>query len=112
MNKKIISINSSDLASRRTAALERKSLEEALIFGDFVEVDLRQVNSISESYSDELFGVLVAKHGLSTFLNHVKILNAKENILKSIAIVIQRREVEREAFTLNKPSNRTYAATI
>ncbi|EPC4055535.1 STAS-like domain-containing protein [Vibrio parahaemolyticus] len=91
-----IAINKSDLASRRTASVERKALEEAILFGDRVEVDLSCVNSISESYSDELFGVLVAKHGLEAFIKQVTILNAKESILKSIAKVIQRREFERK----------------
>ncbi|OCH26235.1 hypothetical protein A6E13_20010 [Aliivibrio fischeri] len=96
MNRITIAINKSDLASRRTAAIERKALESAFIFGDIIDVDLRYVDSISESYSDELFGVLVAKHGLEAFLEQVKILNAKESILKSIAKVIQRREHERK----------------
>ena len=90
-----IAFEKSDLASRRTAAFERKAVEQAIELGA-VEVDLMHVNSISESYSDELFGVLVAKHGLDTFLKKVKILNAKEGILKSIAKVIQRRELERK----------------
>lgn len=91
-----IAISKSDLASRRTASVERKALEEAILFGDAIEVDLKSVNSISESYSDELFGVLVAKHGLDAFVKQVTILNAKESILRSIAKVIQRREIERK----------------
>lgn len=95
MKTTTIAFDKSDLASRRTAAVERKALEDALAFGS-IEVDLMNVDSISESYSDELFGVLVAKHGLDTFLKQVRILNAKDGILKSIAKVIQRREQERK----------------
>ncbi|MEZ9133071.1 hypothetical protein BCT04_11885 [Vibrio breoganii] len=101
MNTQRIAFSKTDLASRKTAAIERKSLESALSFGK-VEIDLNNVDSISESYSDELFGVLVAKHGLEPFLTQVKILNAKDSILKSIAIVIQRRESERKKPSLNK----------
>lgn len=95
MKTTIIAFDKSDLASRRSAAVERKALEQALILGN-IEVDLIKVNSISESYSDELFGVLVAKYGLQNFLQRVKISNAKNSILKSIATVVQRREMERK----------------
>ncbi len=72
MKKTTISFKNSDLASRRAASSERKALDQAIRLGS-VEVDLMNVSSISESYSDELFGVLVAQHGLDTFLKRVKI---------------------------------------
>ena len=59
-----------------------------------MDLDLSGVYSISESYSDEIFGVLVVKFGVTKILNQVKVRNASPSILKSIAKVIQRRSNE------------------
>jgi hypothetical protein len=55
--------------------------------GSSVDLDLSGVYSISESYSDEIFGVLVVKFG-ATVLKQVKVRNASPSILKSIAKAI------------------------
>lgn len=93
-----IHLPSGDLASRRLAIVERHKIETYLRDGVKVEVDLKEVESISESYSDELFGVLVAKHGISIVLNYLRIDNASTSALKSIATVMQRRKNEHYPF--------------
>lgn len=89
-----IPLPSGDLASRRLAIAERQKIELYLNDRVSVEVDLKNVESISESYSDELFGVLVAKLGLAAVLNLIKVSNANNSALKSIATVMQRRNNE------------------
>lgn len=83
-----------DLASRRLAITERHKIEAILIDGQRVRINLAGVESVSESYSDEIFGILVVKHGVKTILTNVKFENANPSILKSIAKVIQRRSHE------------------
>ncbi|MFJ5318293.1 STAS-like domain-containing protein [Pectobacterium versatile] len=83
-----------DLASRRLAIAERHKLELFLTEGKTVKLDLEDVLSLSESYSDEIFGVLVVKLGANTVLKNIRIENASPSILKSIAKVIQRRHHE------------------
>lgn len=83
-----------DLASRRLAIAERHKLEAILSEGKTVKLDLADVLSLSESYSDEIFGVLVVKLGAHAVLSKVRIENASNSILKSIAKVIQRRHHE------------------
>jgi len=89
-----IPLPSGDLASRRLAIAERQKIEFYLNDKVRVEVDLKDVESISESYSDELFGVLVAKLGLTAVLELLKVSNANNSALKSIATVMQRRNNE------------------
>lgn len=89
---------SGDLASRRLAITERHKLESYLSSGEKVKLDLSEVLSLSESYSDEIFGVLVVKLGADAVLSGVKIENASPAILKSIAKVILRRSNEVAAF--------------
>ncbi|ENQ3930725.1 STAS-like domain-containing protein [Salmonella enterica subsp. enterica serovar Newport] len=84
-----------DLASRHLAVAERQKIESYLNDKQKVEVDLKEVESISESYSDELFGVLVAKLGLVGVLNRLQVINANQTTLKSIAIVMHRRSLEK-----------------
>lgn len=83
-----------DLASRRLAIPERHKIEAFLVDGKRVRIDLAGVESVSESYSDEVFGILVVKLGVKTILTNVKFENATPSILKSIAKVIQRRSHE------------------
>ncbi|UCQ55696.1 STAS-like domain-containing protein [Edwardsiella tarda] len=83
-----------DLASRSLAIPQRHKIESLLREGKVVSLDLKGVFSISESYSDEIFGVLVVKLGAKKILSSLKIKNASPYILRSIAKVIQRRSNE------------------
>jgi hypothetical protein len=80
-----------DLASRSLAAQERTQIENLLASNDMVQVDLGRVASISESYADELFGVLVLKRGLEFVTQHLRIVNAADNVLRPIAVAMKRR---------------------
>lgn len=112
MNKLNYKLPSGDLASRRLAIVERHKIEAYLIESKVVYLDLSDVESISESYADEIFGVLVVKHGINSVLNSIKLENASPAILKSVAKVIQRRkhEVARpECFAKKVPHNSSWA---
>ncbi|KAB7676545.1 STAS-like domain-containing protein [Plesiomonas shigelloides] len=80
-----------DLASRTQAIPQRHQIEALLKTGETVDLDLSDVLSLSESYSDEIFGVLVVKFGVVQVLSQIKVRNASPSILRSIAKVIQRR---------------------
>lgn len=94
MNKIDFKLPAGDLASRHLAIGERHKLEGYLRGHYLISVDLSGVSSISESYSDELFGILVAKYGVEDVLLHIRIQNAEPAILRSIATVIKRRSVQ------------------
>ena len=86
-----IKLTGSDLASRQTAAAERQRLLAQSVSGDRIAVDLSQVETVSYSYADELFGVLVAVKGWEWFVQTISLVNANEHILRVIADVINRR---------------------
>lgn len=73
----------------RNAALIRLQIERHAESQPII-VDLTAVLSISESFADEAFGVLVSQHGLEWFANRVRFL-ASEPILISIAQAIRER---------------------
>lgn len=81
----------SDLASRTLASRERSCLSKQLASCEQVVIDLKEVESISESFADELFGVLVMERGFDFVVQHVKIVNADDDVLRSIAIAMKRR---------------------
>jgi hypothetical protein len=103
----------SDLASRVTARNLRFKAEQAIAIGKIAVVDLTNVISISESYADELFAVLVENHGLEWFSNNVKLLyqlpNA-EHVLRTIAIAIRRRLENQESASIKASVNQLIAA--
>jgi hypothetical protein len=57
-----------------------------------VVIDLSEVQSISESFADELFGVLVMERGFNFVVEHLKIVNAADDVLRSIAVAMKRRQ--------------------
>ncbi|NEK83098.1 MAG: STAS-like domain-containing protein [Pantoea ananatis] len=102
MNTVIYRLPEGDLASRTQAIPQRHKIETLLFEGNTIKLDLSGVLSLSESYSDEIFGVLVVKHGQKKILSCLKVQNASPTILKSIAKVIQRRSNE---LKLSRPVN-------
>jgi hypothetical protein len=86
-----IKLPGTDLASRQTAAAVRYNVASAVSSGNKVVVDLSDIESVSYSYADELFGVIAATQGFDWLVENVKIVNAKEHVLRIIAEVISRR---------------------
>jgi len=91
MNERIYTISETDLASRYSASRLRALVEEALAQGNSIVIDLKPVLSVSESYADELFGVLAARWGLEKFVEHVYIRDAAPPVFHAIASAVQRR---------------------
>ena len=91
MKTKVYSPEGTDLASRRTAAHLRNQASTALSSGDKVEFDLSDVVSISESYADELFGVLALEYGINEFVASISIRGASPVVLRRIAEAIKER---------------------
>ena len=81
------------LASRKLAIPHREHIEQAFNNSEImqIQIDLSGVESISQSYADEIFGVLVEEFGCEDVLHKIKIRNAKDYVLENIAIVIDRR---------------------
>ncbi|HAG2283306.1 TPA: STAS-like domain-containing protein [Salmonella enterica] len=106
MNRIEIKLPCGDLASRHLAIAIRHKIEPFIKHGEVVHLNLSDVTSISESYSDELFGILVAKNGLERFLANVRIENANQSTLLSIAIVIKRRsdQIQRKSTNISGTS--------
>lgn len=81
----------SDLASRSAAASLRRRIEEAVAADADARLDFGEVQSISESFADELFGVLVRRKGLAWLLDHVALEDARDEVLASVARAIRAR---------------------
>lgn len=92
-----------DLASRVSARNLRAKAEQAIKMGNHAVVDLTNVISISESYADELFAVLVEQHGLEWFSKNVKLVHSKSSsndVFRSIATAIRRRLESQTSHTI------------
>ena len=86
-----IKVADTDLASRQAAAELRARIEQCAQSGEKVAIDLGSVFSISESYADELFGVLALRHGLEWLTDRVVFHNAKPVVFRAIADAIRQR---------------------
>jgi hypothetical protein len=103
MNKTLFLISETDLASRRSAAVLRDQIEPHLSNGAAV-IDFGPVESISESYADELFGVLVAHYSLSWVFSRIQVVGASPAVVRTITQAIRYR-LEKGA------ANSVYAAS-
>ena len=113
LHQEIIKPVGNDLASRAAATKVRHSVESAINNGRYASVDLTDVLSISESYADELFAVLVEKYGLEWFSSNVKLSNHSPNLLRSVATAIKRRlENKKESLTRDSIDNLIAAKRI
>lgn len=92
-----LKISSTDLASRANAAQFRNEVLNCINSYGVVEMDLSAVQCVSDSFADELFGVLVLKIGIDALVTKVKVLNAKDSVYKTIAININNRLKQRAA---------------
>lgn len=91
MNETILAIADTDLGSRHAAAKFRALVEKRALADGKLVVDLGAVLSFSESYADELFGVLVARYGLKWFVEHIAIRDADPAVFHVIASAIRYR---------------------
>jgi hypothetical protein len=56
-----------------------------------VTIDLEGVYTISESFADELFGILVKQEGEEWFRQHIVVRNASADVRRSILSGIEKR---------------------
>jgi hypothetical protein len=92
-----LKISSTDLASRANAAQFRNEILNCIRSYGVVEMDLGEVQCVSDSFADELFGVLAVKIGIDELVTKVKVLNAKDSVYRTIAINIRNRLKQKTA---------------
>lgn len=80
----------SDLASRTSAAKLRAIFEEQLVESS-ATLDLSNVESVSESYADEFFGVLVEHYSLPWVFSRLNVVSARPPVIRSIRTAIRYR---------------------
>ena len=91
MSNKIVKIVGPDLSTRRAAVPVRLQVEALNAGGSRVVLDFESVEDVTESYADELVGVLVLKHGLAKLHDRAVITNASERVLLTVARAIKHR---------------------
>lgn len=101
-----IEIDHSDLASRQAAAQLRSKIELHVQSRQHVVINFRKVFSISESYADELFGVLVLRHGLDWLVDNIGLEHINSASFKAIANAIHQR------ISLSEPNSPNIALLV
>jgi STAS-like domain of unknown function (DUF4325) len=86
-----IKIDDTDLASRQAAAKLRAQVVQRILSGNKVSIDLGAVLSISESYADELFGVLALRYGLEWLTESVVLHHPDPFVFRAISNAIRQR---------------------
>lgn len=92
-----IEIDYSDLASRQAAARLRAEIESKVQAGEQVKLNFHKVFSVSESYADELFGVLALRNGLSWLSENISIHGADAVVFRAIVSAIRQRLASEQA---------------
>jgi hypothetical protein len=74
----------SDLSSTKLATELRNSILEEIDLGFNVEVDFKDVRSLSTGWTRNAFGVIVKEKGEVFFKNHILLSNMSKGVRKSI----------------------------
>lgn len=74
-----------DLASRSSARIVRADIESHLIAAEHISINLSNVESISDSYADELFGIIALELGLDDFQKRITLRYGETHLYESIA---------------------------
>ena len=73
-----------DLSSTKLASELRKSILEEIDLGFNVEVDFKDVRSLSSGWTRNAFGVIVKEKGEKFFKNHILLSNMSKSVRKSV----------------------------
>jgi hypothetical protein len=73
-----------DLSSTKLATELRKSILEEIDLGFNVEVDFKDVRSLSSGWTRNVFGVIVKEKGETFFKNHILLSNMSNSIRTTI----------------------------
>ena len=76
------------LSSRELGAVIRSKIENALQFVDTVVLDFEGIELITQSFGDEILGVLVRRLGFPVIKEKVKVANANPLIKQVLKFVI------------------------
>lgn len=87
---KIIKFDTSHLVSVAEGIEYRELIIQSMIFDEKVELNLANVNFMSESFSYELFGVLALQVGGHELADSITIVEASSPVLASIVTAIKR----------------------
>jgi len=74
----------SDLSSTKLASELRKSILDEIDLGFNVEVDFKDVRSLSNGWTRNAFGVIVKEKGEKFFKNHILLSNMSKGVRKSV----------------------------
>lgn len=88
----------SDLSSRWRASGLRRQVLTVVAGGEVCAVDFDGVRAVSDSFADELFGVLAEERGDEWFREHVRLVNLtpelRQSILEALAVRLLRSPAE------------------
>jgi hypothetical protein len=74
----------SDLSSTKFATELRQSILDEIDLGFNVEVDFKDVRSLSKGWTRNAFGIIVKTKGEDFFKNHILLSNMSKSVRKSI----------------------------
>jgi hypothetical protein len=99
-----------DISSRRTASIFRAELVSMIASGGGpIELDFADVESVSDSFLDELVAVTVKQFGTQWFREHIRVTNLTADDRASLLQIINRRLHEAESVLVCRESCDSYS---
>lgn len=73
-----------DLSSTKKANELRENMLEEINVGLNIEVDMKDVRSITNGWANKSFGIIIKDNGEDFFKNHIRIINMNKNVKKTL----------------------------
>jgi hypothetical protein len=93
-----------DLSSRARAASLRAQVEALGSSDSLAVIDFEGVRTLSDSFADEIFGVLLQRYGQDWLFSRVKLVNARPSVQISILEAIAARLYPHRRRRLRQPA--------
>jgi hypothetical protein len=93
MNQTVVLLNEygTDLSSRATGTSVREAIFALAKTQSRVVVDCSEIRTLSESFADEVFGILVAEQGKPWFKDHISVVGLSEDTRNAILRAVAER---------------------
>ncbi|MCL4498151.1 MAG: STAS-like domain-containing protein [Deltaproteobacteria bacterium] len=75
------------IGARESGLEVRPKIEQALNSNDKVILDFNKIDLVTQSFADEVIGVIIRNKGLSFVENNIEIINANKTIIAIINFV-------------------------
>ena len=85
------------IGGRTEGELIRNKIEQCIKSGEVATIDFTGIETITQSFADEIIGLFVRSNGIEFIKKHIKVINASKTIRTILNFVVKYSQQEYQA---------------